>query len=335
MVWWRKTPGGADESEGLSRRDFFRRFGGGALEIMQSGPPDPTRQPPAPRTLPQRPLGGTGVSVPILGLGTAQLGRRGDEAAAALVNEAIDLGVSYIDTGPESAGWGRAQELVGGVMERRRAEVFLAARVFEPDASAGRRALERTLRELRTEQVDLLCAHALGDDRMAPDVVLGPNGILRGLLQARTEGLCRFLGVTCQSRPNRLLAVLEEYDLDVAVTPANPADAWSYGLRERVWPELRRRRCALVGTKVLGGPVGAGITPALMPRPHQGLAFRYTLSLEGCATAVVGMIDRRELHENVQRARLFHPLDPEEWTHAQQLGRELAEEWGPHLGPVE
>ena len=334
-MWWKKKP--EEPSEGqLSRRDFFRMFGGGAAELMHPED-DPSRRPPPARTLPQRPLGSTGVSVPILGFGTARLTRHiGDEeAAAALVNEAIDLGVTYIDTGSPEGGYARSQAVLGEVMRRRRRQVFLAAKVLEPDGSAGRRMLERSLEELQVDSVDLLHAHSLGHAHMDAAVVFGPNGVFRFLLEARREGLCRFIGATSHQRPSILLRALREYDLDVIMTTANPGDAQTYGFERDVWPVAREKGTALVAMKVFGGPEVGVNTPALMPRQYQDLAFRYPLSLDGCALAVIGMLDRRELHENVQRARTFQPLTPAEWDRVREIGAGLAASWGAHLGDSE
>ena len=334
-MWWKKKPDEPSEGQ-LSRRDFFRRFGGGAADLMRSED-DPTRRPPPARTLPQRPLGRTGVSVPILGFGTARLARHipDEEAAASLVNEAIDLGVTYLDTGSPEGGYGRSQAVLGEVMRHRRRQVFLATKVFEPDGTTGRRMLERSLEELQVDSVDLLYAHSLGHDHMDPTVVFGPNGVLRFLLEARREGLCRFIGATSHQRPSILLRALQEYDLDVVMTTTNLADAHTYTFERDTWPLAREKGTALVAMKVFGGPDEGVNTPARMPRQYQDLAFRYALSLDGCALAVVGMLDRRELHENVQRARTFQPLTPAEWERVREVGIGLAGSWGAHLGAME
>ena len=87
MPWWRRKPE-QPEPDSLSRRDFFKKFSGGAVEIIRPGGEDPTRRPPPPPVLPQRPLGRTGATVPILGFGTARLTQQiaDDDVAASLLN---------------------------------------------------------------------------------------------------------------------------------------------------------------------------------------------------------------------------------------------------------
>lgn len=331
MSGGRKRDG--EEERGVSRRSFFRLFGGAATNLIREEKPE--RHAPPPQALPQRVLGRTGVPVPILGFGTASLGRGvEDDVAVALLNEAIDLGVTYFDTASTEGGYGRAQQQIGQVMKWRRRQVFLATKVFEPDADAGRRMLERNLRYLQTDQVDLLYAHSLGHDRMDPDVVFGPGGVMRLLLDAQREGLTRFIGVTGHCRPERILRAIRDYDLDVVMTAVNFVDAHTYRFEATVWPEARRRGLGLVAMKVYGGTEKERHTPAVLPREWHDLAFRYALSLPGCATAVIGMVDRRELHENVQRARAFQPLSVEEKATLAEEGARLATEWGEHLGPI-
>lgn len=273
--------------------------------------------------------------MPILGIGTASMGRGlADDEAAVLLNRAVDMGVNYIDTAPEIGGYGRAQKQVGRGLGPRRNEIFLATKLFQPDAEASWRLLQSNLAELRTDHVDLLYAHSLGHDQMDPDVVFSNNGVFATLMRAKEEGLARFVGATAHSRPDRMVRALADYDLDVIMTAVNFADAHTYGFEDRVWPFARRKGVAVVAMKVFGGIKGAGHTPALMAGEHHERALRYALSLEGCATAVIGMVNTFELDENVRRARAFVPLTDMEREALAEEGKVLAEEWGAHLGAL-
>src|SRR3989442_1527429 len=122
----------------FSRRDFLGAAGAAVLlgNTLPSWAGDPK-----PR-LPTRVLGRTKVHVPILGLGTVAIGQMNDEkAAVALLNCALDLGVTYIDTAPGSTrqaamtGYGRAQSYLAGVLRERRKEVFVASKCLETDGT--------------------------------------------------------------------------------------------------------------------------------------------------------------------------------------------------------
>src|SRR6516164_9825585 len=111
----------------LSRRDFVRA-GAGAILLGNALPSWGAEG----GKLPRRVLGKTGIEVPILGLGTVALGSIPDaKKAAALLNRAIDLGVTYIDTAPPRTriaiitGYGKAHAYIKGVLKERRKEVFI------------------------------------------------------------------------------------------------------------------------------------------------------------------------------------------------------------------
>lgn len=339
------APGTSGErgEETMDRREFVRVAGAGAGLGLVHGVAGPAARDAAaaagpgddPEPLPTRTLGATGERVPVLGFGTSALGRGvDDEEAVPLIHRALDLGVTYLDTAPDFAGYGRAQRQIGVVMEERRDEAFLVTKCWVPGGDEARRLLERNLEELRTDHVDLVHAHSLGADKMDPDIVLADDGVIRALLRAKEEGLARYVGISGHNRPHRFVTALERFPVDVMMTAVNFADRHIYGFEEKVWPAARERDVGLVAMKVFGGPRG-GITPARMGADLHGAALRYALSLEGCATAVVGMVSGEELAENVERARAFTPLTPAERRELLAVGRELAPGWGPRFGAVE
>jgi predicted aldo/keto reductase-like oxidoreductase len=314
----------------VGRRAFFSRlFSGGAAIADAAGIPTMTR------SLPRRQLGNTGEIVPILGLGTASLGLGvADDEAAKILNRALDLGVNYIDTAPAMGGYGRAQLQIGRALSARRDDFFLVTKCFAPEGDAARKLLEQNLKELRTERVDLLYVHSLGDDKMDPRIVFGENGVYQMAMRAKAEGLTRFVGVSGHGRPQRFVNALADFEFDVVMTAVNFVDQHTYDFENVVWPFAQRRGVGLVAMKVFGGIKGAGHTPALLPRTYHEQALRYALSLEGCATAVIGMASMQELEENVKRARAFKPLTAEETEDLRAAGRIMAERWGSHLGPL-
>jgi predicted aldo/keto reductase-like oxidoreductase len=315
----------------VGRRAFFSRlFSGGAAFADAAGLPVMTRG------LPRRQLGNTGEAVPILGIGTASLGRGvGDDVAAKILNRALDLGANYIDTAPAIGGYGRAQLQIARAIGARRDEFFLTTKCFEPRGDDARKLLEQNLSELRTDKVDLLYVHSLGDDKMDPAIVFGDDGVFQMAMKAKEEGLTRFVGLSGHSRPQRFVDALTNFDFDVVMTAVNFVDQHTYNFEKLVWPFAQRRGAGLVAMKVYGGIQGSGHTPALMPRAYHEQAFRYALSLESCATAVVGIATMQELEENVSRARGFQPLTDDEHADLQSAGREIAARWQAHLGPLD
>src|SRR5437773_11838266 len=139
----------------VSRRDFLGKSGI-ALGVVAALPGLPTDGRTAGAKLPQRTLGRTGVQVSILtfGCGSRFLMYEAEDTALAILNRAIDLGISYLDTAV-AYGEGKSETRVGMVMKTRRQEVFLATKV--PDRARTRDAAlkeyEASLKRLQTDQI--------------------------------------------------------------------------------------------------------------------------------------------------------------------------------------
>ena len=316
----------------LGRREFFTR-------LFKHGVSAATESLPAlgSLTFPRRQLGRTGETVPIVGLGTASLGRGvGDDVAAMVLNRAVDLGMNYIDTAPAIGGYGRAHFQIRRALSARRKDFFLTTKLFEPHREEAWRLLEQSLMELGTDHVDLLYAHSLGDDKMNPELMFSKNGVFETLMQAKSQGLTRFVGISGHSRRQRFIQALADYEIDVMMTTANFVDAHTYAFDTHVWPFAQRRNVATIAMKVFGGVHRkGGHTPALLDEDQHDVALRYALSLEGCSMAVIGMVNVDEVEENARRARSFVPLTAAEKESLLLDGLDIARAWGEHLGPVE
>jgi aryl-alcohol dehydrogenase-like predicted oxidoreductase len=314
----------------LSRRDFVRAGAAGAALLLGAAPARAA----APAKLPERVLGKTGVKVPILGLGTVALGALGDDkAAAALLNRAIDLGVTYIDTAPPRTriaaftGYGRAHRYLNGLLKERRKEVFIATKCLENDGAHTVELLKKNLDELGLEQVDLTYTHSIGHAVYDFDRLAAADGPMAALETAKKDGLTRFIGVTGHNRPEKFAQLLARRDLDVMMNAVNLIDRHTYWFEEVVWKPARARNIGLVAMKVFGG----GIVACKMPEELRYASFRYVQSIPGVATAVIGMGSKEQLEQNVEWARTFRPMSAEEAAELKKKTVPLAKQWGPHL----
>ncbi|MEL6326490.1 MAG: aldo/keto reductase, partial [Cyanobacteria bacterium J06626_23] len=121
-------------------------------ETLTSAPLTP-RSASAP--LPQRQLGRTNVQLPILGLGGAgQTPLSGSNPTAAIeqIQRALELGIRYFDT---AASYGPSEDYLGQALPPYRAEIFLASKTAARDRDGAWRELERSLRRLNTDYLDL------------------------------------------------------------------------------------------------------------------------------------------------------------------------------------
>jgi len=289
-------------------------------------------------TLPTRLLGKTGISLPILGFGTAPAGKRlTHREALHLFEAALNAGVKYFDTAPEFAGYGKAQEQLGHLLKMRRQEIFLVTKCYDPTYDGTLKLLERNLKELQTDHVDLVFVHSLGADKMDPAVVFGRKGAYAGLVKAKALGLTRFMGLSGHNRPGRFAEAIQRVEVDVLLNVVNFADRHTYNFEERVWTVAKRLNLGLIAMKVFGGEQKSGrngLSHCLMPNSYLDTAFRYALSVPQVTCAVIGMATPRELKENLERARTFSPLNSREGENLMQVGRALAAQWGTHFGAL-
>ena len=149
-----------------------------------------------------RSVGDSGLMVSVAGLGCNNFGRRVDLAGTrAVVDAAIDAGITMLDTSDTYGEGGASEELLGEVLAGRREQVVLATKFghsgydmgYGPAAGAKggrsyiRRAVEGSLRRLRTDYIDLYQLHT-------PDPVTPVAETLAALTELVTEGKVRYLG---------------------------------------------------------------------------------------------------------------------------------------------
>jgi aryl-alcohol dehydrogenase-like predicted oxidoreductase len=297
-------------------------------------PAKPSAADRGPEKLPRRPLGKTGAEVSVLGLGTVALGSLSDrKEAEALLNRAIDLGITYIDTAPPSTslapftGYGNAQRYLNGVLRERRGEVFLVTKCLETDGEKAIALLKKNLKELGVERVDLAHSHSIGHAVYDLDALVGDRGTMAALAQAKKDGLTRFVGITGHNRPEKFAQVIGRRDIDAMMNAVNVVDRHTYAFEDVVWPLARKKGVGLAAMKVYGG----GIVACKMPEELRQASLRFALGVEGVAVAVLGMRTVKELEQNVEWARGFTPLPGEELTELKKKTVELARKWGAHL----
>src|SRR3989442_4307028 len=140
----------------------------------------------------RRPFGKTGHLSSVTLFGGAALARATQAAADRALDLLLRHGVSHIDT---AARYGDSELRIGPWMARHRKGFFLATKTGSRTAREGREDLHRSLERLRVDHVDLIQLHSLGhpDDW---DQAMGPGGVLEAVIEARPQGLARFIGVT-------------------------------------------------------------------------------------------------------------------------------------------
>ena len=287
--------------------------------------------------LPKRVLGRTKEKVSILGLGTAPVGEGpvGLQEGARIFSEAIDRGVTYIDT---AKIYGNAEEILGQVIPKRRDKLFIVTKVSTHTAAEAERSLSESLRRLKTDHVDLLHIHSIGSKNL--ERVLAKDGALGYLLKQKEVGKIRFIGISGHNRPPRFVRMLQTGQIDVVMCVMNYADRNIYDFESKVLPEARKRNVGCVAMKVYAGikggfpnhrrgHVGCATEPAYLPQ-----ALAYALDLAGVSVAVVGPYTVEQAIQNVEFAREYAALSKQQRTTLLEYGKKLAPNLGTRYGPV-
>ena len=240
----------------------------------------------------KRRLGRTGESLSVVGFGGVVVMNETPEAAGQHVAEAVRRGINYFDVAPS---YGNAEERLGPALEPYRDTVFLACKTLERDREKAAAELRQSLRNLRTDRFDLYQFHAVNTMEEVEQIT-GPGGALEAVLEAREQGLVRFLGFSSHAEP-AALAMLDRFAFDTVMFPFNWA-CWHDGsFGPRLLEKATKAGMGVLGLKALarrklrdGEPrVRAKCRYAPVEDPEEAfLAMRFALSLPLTATVSPG-----------------------------------------------
>jgi len=165
----------------------------------------------------------------------------------------LEYGVNHIDV---ASSYGEAEVRIKPWLERERGRFFLATKGDQRTAAGAREELHRSLDRLGVDHVDLWQLHALADP-IEWDVALSPGGAIEAAVEAREQGLVRWIGVTGHGA--QIAAThrrsLERFDFDSVMLPYNYVtmqNAYYAENFEAVYQTCRERRVAVQTIKSLG-----------------------------------------------------------------------------------
>lgn len=167
----------------------------------------------------KQPFGQTGNMSTVTIFGGAALGRVTQEEANQVKDLLIKHGINHIDT---AASYGDSELRIGPWMEKHRKDFFLATKTGKRTYREARDEIQASLKRLQVNRVDLLQLHNLThpDDW---DVAMAEGGALEAVLEAKDQGLTRFIGVTGHGLLTAAMHIrsLERYEFDSTLLPWN------------------------------------------------------------------------------------------------------------------
>lgn len=249
----------------------------------------------------KRALGKTGLELSLVGFGGFHLVEVPRREVSWLLNTYLDQGGNYIETAAQY-GDGASERKIGEAVGHRRGEFVLATKTGQRTRAEAMDSLERSLRFLRTDHVDLFFMHEPQSVAEA-QAVLAPGGAMEAFEQARREGKARFSAVSGHGRPAGLLHLVQNYPLDALMTGFNYFDRFSFPqLEGELLPLCQARGVGVLGMKALAD--------GYLHRDPK-TAIRYTLSLP-IAALVLGINSREYLEADLRIAERFQPLSDAE-----------------------
>ncbi len=160
----------------------------------------------------------TGEWLSVVGVGTIVFVGEGPEFASDTVARAIDAGINYFDMG-SAYGRGEAEERGGPAMEPYRDKIFRAEKTGKRTKAEAAAELRESLWRMRTDHFDLHQFHAVSSLEDVQTIV-GPNRALEAFVEAREEGLVRFLGFSAHTE-EAAFALMDHFEFDSILFPVN------------------------------------------------------------------------------------------------------------------
>ncbi|MBC6429450.1 aldo/keto reductase [Nostoc sp. HG1] len=264
-----------------------------------------------PTTMPERVLGRTEVKLPIFGLGGAgqtPLSWEGKESdATAIIQRALELGIRYFDT---ATSYGPSEDYLGKVLPPHRSKLFLASKTDKRDRDGAWRELERSLKRLNTDYLDLWQLHHVSFSEEL-DTIFSPCGAIKALEEAIQQKLVRFAGITGHHDPQIIAEGLRRYPFHTTLIPVNAADKHHpRPFIPVVLPVAQEKNVGVIAMKVPA--YGRLFKSGGLTGMEQALG--YTMSQPGVHCCVIAAETIAQLENNVNIARAFVPLKKEELT---------------------
>jgi aryl-alcohol dehydrogenase-like predicted oxidoreductase len=298
----------------MKRREFLKQAALTAATAAAANQMHAAKTPSNP--IAKRTLGKTGEKLSMIGFGGIVVMDESPDASANLVSEAVDRGINYFDIAPS---YGNAQERLGPALAPYRKNVFLACKTEGRTKDESRKQLEESLRQLKTDHVDLYQFHALTKMKEL-DQVLGPGGAMETMEAARKEGKIRYIGFSVHSQETAL-AAMDRYDFDTILFPVNWVLFTQADFGPKILKMAQQKQMGILALKAMAKTVWPADQKKNHPEPkcwyqpsrfpdEASLGLRWTLSHP--ITAALPPGDEKYFRLAMDVAQNYKPLESHE-----------------------
>ena len=197
--------------------------------------------------MPKRVLGRTGRRLSIIGFGGIVAMDTEPQRVKNLVAEAVEKGVNYFDVAPT---YGGAELKLGAALEPFRKDCFLACKTTKRDKAGAKVDLDNSLKNLKTDHLDLYQLHAISDVEKDVKAALSRDGAIQTFIKARKAGVIRYLGFSAHSHEAAVMA-MKEFDFDTILYPINFCTHYKSKFDQKVLAEAKKRNMGILALKAM------------------------------------------------------------------------------------
>jgi hypothetical protein len=267
----------------------------------------------------KRRLGKTDMDVSVIGIGGSEIGyeHASTETVGTLLNKALDLGINVIDT---AECYHTSEQMIGETVGHRRREFFLFTKCGHPHGAESApnwsrdsilESIQRSLKRLQTDRVDVVHLHSCSEHE------LRKGEAIAALQTARERGYTRYIGYSGDSHAARYAA--ESGAFDTLQTSINIADQEAIDL---TMPAARKNNLGVIAKRPIANAAWKSGHKPIDSYHHEywerlrklnydflkqldlqaavAVALRFTLTVPGIHTAIVGTAKPERLPENIK-----------------------------------
>jgi len=272
----------------------------------------------------KRRLGKTEILASVIGFGGIKLPIVEQDDATELLNKALDMGINYVDT---ARGYRDSEVKIGTAISHRRDEFFISTKSPATTAEKMKAEIETSLRNLRTDKIDLYLCHNLRYPENY-DAVMATGGALEALQEAKSQGMIGHIGFSSHRFHETMKAGILSGEFEAIMLSYNILN--DELVDEEIIPLAKENDLGIIIMKPLAGGALASVPPDTKlgnVEVNAAQALRFVLANDKVTLAIPGMTNIRELEENVTAGETFHTLTEDEKSElvkaAEVLGREF------------
>ena len=287
-------------SQEVSRRDFLRKTLAGAATVAAVGtaPEEVIAQDTG---MPQRRLGKTGLYVSRIGFGGGTLfweQVQNKDEAIELVERAIEKGINFFDTGHQYGQNQEGEKMMGECIEPHRDKIIIATKTRSRGYDDILSDVEASLKNLRTDTIDLLQFHSLTKDENVENL----KESMKAIEKLKSEGVIKFFGITGHDGAKVLMAGIRVLEPDTVCFPTNAKEVNQY--QKTLMRYAMSQGIGIIGMKATGHRI-------LMKLAKASDLIHYAISLS-VSTLLVGMDSTHTLDSCVELAIDGRPMPSKE-----------------------